>query len=276
MLKYLMILIWLFVVACAIWHVNVLLVRCRSGHPGLEKLRGWAYAHRGLHGNGVPENSMKAFRLALDGGYGIELDVHLMKDGNLAVIHDPSLKRTAGADVMIEDLTAEDLENYRLEGTDEKIPLFRDVMAMYEGKAPMIVELKTERGNQAALCQAVCDILKDYKGVYCLESFHPGCVTWLRKNRPDEIRGQLSEDFIHNPKSKLPYVIKWIMTANLLNFRSVPDFVAYKFADRNRLNVRICRKIWKAESVTWTIKSQEDFDTAVEEGWVPIFEGFRP
>lgn len=276
MIKYLLIIGGVLAAAALILLINLLLVRCRMGHPGVEKLRGWAYAHRGLHGNGVPENSLKAFQLALDGGYGIEFDVHLMRDGELAVIHDPSLKRTAGADVFIEDLTVADLKNYCLEGTDEKIPLFRDVLAMYEGKAPLIIELKAERGNQGKLCAAVCDALKDYKGVYCLESFHPGCIVWLRKNRPEQIRGQLSEDFIHNPKSKLPFIVKWVMTANLLNCQSVPDFVAFRFSDRNRMNVRICRKLWKAQGVTWTIKNQADFDTAVAEGWIPIFEGFTP
>ena len=92
----------------------------RTGHPGMEALKGWGYAHRGLHKEGIPENSVAAFRAALDKGYGIELDIHLMKDGNLAVIHDASLLRTAGVDVQIEDLTAEDLEDYRLEGTEEK------------------------------------------------------------------------------------------------------------------------------------------------------------
>ena len=96
----------------------------RKGHPGLNDLRGWAYAHRGLHGNGVPENSMAAFRAALEAGYGIELDIHLLKDGNLAVIHDHSLLRTTGCDRKIEDLTTQELTNYRLEGTEETIPAF--------------------------------------------------------------------------------------------------------------------------------------------------------
>ena len=89
----------------------VLATCCRKGHPGLSDLQGWRYAHRGLHGAGVPENSMAAFRKALDMGYGMELDVHLLKDGSLAVLHDHSLKRTANADVSIEDLTADQLKN---------------------------------------------------------------------------------------------------------------------------------------------------------------------
>ena len=95
----------------------------RKGHPDLPKLRGWAYAHRGLHGNGVPENSMEAFRRAKKAGYGIELDIPLMKDGNLAVIHDSLLVRTTGAEGRIEDLSTGELKHYKLEGTEETIPL---------------------------------------------------------------------------------------------------------------------------------------------------------
>lgn len=254
----------------------ILALRCRKGHPGLEKLRGHSYAHRGLHGNGVPENSIAAFRLAVEKGYGSELDIHLMKDGNLAVIHDPSLKRTAGADVFIEDLTAEDLPNYRLEGTDEQIPLFSQVLELYAGKAPLIVELKSERGNHAALCAAACKLLDGYNGVYCVESFDPQCIAWMRKNRPELIRGQLSANFFIAKKSKLPWPAKWAMTTQILNFNSVPDFIAYKFADRKRLGIFICRSLWGAQGVAWTIKAKEDYDTAVKEGWIPIFEGFEP
>ena len=251
-------------------------IRCRGGHPGLKDLEGWNYAHRGLHGNGIPENSMAAFRAALDGGYGIELDVHLMKDGKLAVIHDASLKRTAGADVKIEDLTEADLANYPLEGTEQTIPLFSQVLELYAGKAPLIIELKAERGNHAALTKAVCDLMDGYTGPYCMESFDPRCVFWLTKHRPDIIRGQLTENFVINKRSPLPMVLKFILTHQLENFLIRPDFVAYKFADRKTLSNFLARKVWGAQGVTWTITSQEDLDTAVAEGWLPIFEGFRP
>ena len=153
----------------------------RPGHPGLKDLRGWNYAHRGLHSQGIPENSMAAFRASLERGYGIEFDLHLLKDGNLAVIHDSLLKRTTGAEGRIEDLTTEDLTNYRLEGTEETIPTFRQLLDLYDGKAPLIVELKPENGNHAKLAETACEMLKDYPGIYCIESFDPRCVHWLKK-----------------------------------------------------------------------------------------------
>jgi len=263
-------------IAALLFLLYVLSTRCRKGHPGLEALRGWSYAHRGLHGNGIPENSMAALRAALEGGYGIELDVHLMQDGTLAVIHDASLKRTAGADIRIEDLTLPELENYRLEGTQEKIPTLRQVLDLFDGKAPLIVELKPEKGNHAPLSKAVCEMLDGYQGVYCLESFDPRCIYWLKKNRPELIRGQLTEDFVHNPKSPLPLHLKLVMTHQLANFLVLPDFIAYKFADRKTLSNWLARKLWGAQGVTWTIKTQEDHDTALAEGWLSIFEGFRP
>ena len=195
----------------------------------------------------VPENSMAAFRAALDGGYGIELDVHLMRDGKLAVIHDASLKRTAGADVKIEDLTEADLPNYPLEGTDEIIPLFSQVLELYAGKAPLIIELKAERGNHAALTKAVCDLMDGYTGSYCMESFDPRCVAWLTKNRPDIVRGQLTENFVINKRSPLPMYLKFILTHQLENFLIRPDFIAYKFTDRKTVSNFLARKLWGAQ-----------------------------
>ena len=251
-------------------------IRCRSGHPGMKELRGWNYAHRGLHGEGVPENSMAAFRAALDQGYGIELDIHLLADGNLAVIHDSLLKRTTGAEGRIEDLTTEQLKDYRLEGTDETIPEFMDVLTLWGGKAPLIIELKPEKGNHAALTDAVCRMLDSYKGSYCLESFDPRCITWLRKNRPELIRGVLSYDYRHS-KTPMPGYLAFVLRHYLMNYQCRPDFVAYRFCDRNTSpSVRLCRKLWKAEAVTWTLQTKEEYDTAMAEGWIPIFEGFRP
>lgn len=251
-------------------------IRCRSGHAGLKDLQGWAYAHRGLHGSGVPENSMAAFREAVEAGFGIELDVHLLADGNLAVIHDSLLNRTTGQAGHIEDLTTGQLSDYHLEGTEETIPEFMDVLTLVGGKTPLIIELKPENGNQAALAEAACKMLETYKGVFCMESFDPRCVAWLKKNRPDIIRGQLSENFFRS-RNDMSDALRFVLTHLLTNFLTVPDFIAYRFDHRGTTpSTKLCSKLWRAQGVSWTIRSKADFDTAVKEGLLPIFEGFRP
>ena len=253
----------------------LLSLRCPKGHPGLQLLQGWHYAHRGLHNQERPENSMAAFRAALEAGYGIELDVHLLRDGNLAVMHDASLLRTAGADVQIETLTTDQLSKYHLGGTQETIPTFREVLDLFDGKAPLIVELKAVKNNHAELTEAVCRMLDTYSGPYCIESFDPRCVHWLKKNRPDIVRGQLTENFLA-VKSSVPWVLRFLLTHQLMNFLILPDFVAYKFDDRKNLGNFLARKLWGAQGVSWTIRRQEDLDAALREGYLGIFEGFQP
>ena len=246
----------------------------RTDHPDMPKLRQWNYAHRGLHNGERPENSMSAFRAALDHGYGIELDIHLLKDGNLAVMHDSSLQRTAGVDVKLEDLTTQELDQYRLLGSGERIPLFSEVLELYQGKAPMIVELKCVNGNYAELCAAACRMMDGYQGLYCMESFDPRVVAWLRKNRPDICRGQLSENWMPK-KMPFPGILKWALTYHISNIYTRPDFIAYKFADRKIFGTDICRKWLGLAGVSWTLRPREEYDTAVAEGWIPIFENFE-
>ncbi len=265
----------LFAGAVALGGLYVLSTQGRTGHPGLDALKGWKYAHRGLHDETLPENSMAAFRAALEHGYGIELDIHLMKDGKLAVIHDTSLKRTAGADVKITDLTAEDLENYRLGGTEEKIPLFSEVLELFAGKAPLIIELKSD-SNAAELVATAVKAMEGYEGAYCMESFDPRVVYELKKQAPQIIRGQLTMDYFKEENSPLPPALKWLLTNQAENFLIGPDFVSYRFSDCKTFSNILARRFWGIQGVTWTLKSQEDFDKAVAEGWLPIFEGFIP
>lgn len=253
----------------------VLSTRCGGDHPWQRKLRRYAYAHRGLHDETKPENSLAAFRAAVAGGYGMELDVHLLKDGTLAVIHDHDLLRVTGKEGKVEDLDAQDLWNYRLEGTDEMIPTFDEVLDLVNGAVPLIVELKCAGKNVAALCQAVCDRLDKYKGLYCVESFDPRCVRWFKKNRPDIMRGQLSENYFRS-KVKIPFVVKLGMSCLVTNFLTHPHFVAYKFEDRGHFSNTLVKKLWGATRVTWTVQTKEEYIQARKEGWIVIFENFKP
>ena len=251
---------------------------CRHGHPYWQVLGAFRYAHRGYHDKPqIPENSMAAFRRAIENFYGAELDVHLMADGELAVIHDASLMRTADADVFIEDLTAADLAQYRLEGTQEHIPLLKDVLALFAGKTPLIVELKPERGNYTELTAATVALLDRYQVNYCIESFDPRCLMWLKKHRPEIVRGQLSENFLRHgdgaPQGKLAL---WALSNLLMNFLTRPDFIAYRYEDRTCAAVRICRRLFKVREVNWTITTREEMRGAEQLGNLVIFERFDP
>jgi len=247
----------------------------RRGSEGLEELKKYHYAHRGLHGDGVPENSMQAFEKAKQNGYGIELDVHLLKDGTLAVFHDNTLDRVTGISGKVEALCKDDLKNIHLENTDETIPEFCEVLKLYDGAAPLVIELKPVAKNHAELASAVCRALEGYDGAYCIESFDPRCLLWLKKNRPEIIRGQLSQNFLKS-NDKLSFPLKIVMTSLVTNFLTKPDFVAYNFKHRNELPVKICQKLWGLAMVGWTIRDKNAHDQAVKDGWLSIFEHFKP
>ena len=254
----------------------LLMLRCRRNAPGWEKLLGWRYAHRGWHDKpAIPENSLRAFRRALDRGWGAELDVHLLRDGTLAVFHDSDLRRCTGAEGDIEDLDRGELAGLRLEGTEEPVPLFDAVLALFEGKAPLIIELKSHKNNHRALTEAVIARLDRYTGDFCVESFDPRVLKVLRKERPGILRGQLSMDFRPGGEP-LPGWQRFILRNLLMNFLTVPDFIAYRFEDRQRLALRLCRRVWGVKEASWTIRSMADLRRAEEAGCMPIFECFDP
>ena len=150
------------------------LLHGRKNGRGWDKLEGVRYAHRGWHDKpAVPENSLPAFRRAAEAGYGAELDVHLTKDGRLAVVHDSDLQRVCGQSGIVEDLTAAELAAYRLEGTEETIPFLEEVLPLFEDKAPLVVEVKPSRGNHDVLTRTTMECLDRFRADYCVESFDP-------------------------------------------------------------------------------------------------------
>ena len=142
-MKILLIVVGICLILALAWAI---LLRARRGTESMTALRKFRYAHRGLYDKaaGIPENSMEAFSRAVARGFGAELDVHLLRDGTLAVFHDSDVKRMTGREGYLEDLSADELKNYPLDGTRETIPQFKDVLALFAGTGlPLIVEVKS-------------------------------------------------------------------------------------------------------------------------------------
>ena len=234
------------------------------------------YAHRGFHDKPeIPENSIPAFERAIERGFGAELDVHILRDGSLFVFHDSDLFRCTGVHGIMEDLDAQELSKLRLEGTDNHIPSFDEVLALFEGKAPLIIELKVYKGNYNGLSDAVCERLRSYKGDFVLESFDPRALMRIRKICPEYTIGQLSQNFYNGQEAEVASWQRGILTNMWFNLLTRPDFIAYKFEDRmNAANRTSIKK--GAQEVSWTIRSKQDLETAEAAGAIAIFECFDP
>jgi glycerophosphoryl diester phosphodiesterase len=227
------------------------------------------YAHRGLHGGGVPENSLAAFELACKKGFGIELDVQLSRDGKVMVFHDYTLLRMTGCDKKLCELTAEELCALSLGGTEEKIPTFEQVLSLVDGRVPLLVELKGE-STDTSLCASVAELLKEYKGKYCLESFNPLLIGNMKKFLPEAFRGLLYTNVCREKKNHSALSI--LLTAMALNVVAAPDFIAYNKEDRNSFPVRLATRFFRTTQFVWTIKSSKELSDAHVLGEYPIFE----
>jgi glycerophosphoryl diester phosphodiesterase len=248
----------------------------RPGRADMTAFKGHYYAHRGLHSleRGIAENTLEAFARAVFYGYGIELDVRLSADQQVVVFHDDTLSRAAGIDKPVDQLTLEQLKELSLFGTAGKIPLFKDVLRVVGGKTPLIVEVKAGVQN-ALLCQKTWELLQDYSGLYCVESFHPGIVRWFRKNAPQIIRGQLASDMTKGDNG-LSRTSRFILTHMLGNFLAKPQFIAYDHKDSSTRSFQLCRKLYHANTVAWTLRSKKELEEARASYDLFIFENFLP
>ncbi len=227
-------------------------------------------AHRGFHTKNVPENSMSAFANAIEKGYAIELDVHLLADGTVAVFHDESLARMTGNDGYLKYLNKEDLKSLKLGGTKDCIPTLQEVLNFVNSRVPILIEIKNQH-KVGKLEQAVIDLLKNYKGEYAVQSFNPYSLAYFKKHAPQIIRGQLSGSF---KGTKLAWIKKFLLKRMRLNKTvSEPHFIAY---ESSTLPNRIVKKFKNLPLLAWPVDSKKEYMRVVKYCDNVIFENFEP
>lgn len=230
------------------------------------------YAHRGAHGDGIPENSMAAFARAADNGCGIELDVQLSKDGQVMVFHDTNMERMTGMPGKLSDYTAEELSAMRLDGTEETIPAFRDVLALVNGRVPILVELKGE-SLDTSICAPTAELLRGYSGEFIVESFNPCLLGWFARHEPAMIRGLLYTNVTkHNGLSP----VSFMLGAMLLNRMARPQFLACDGRFYKRPAPWLFIHLYRTPVWVWTLSSNAQQIEWREKGMRSIYEGFLP
>ena len=261
--------------ALIIFCVYLLLIRTKRAHDKIAAYRGLNLAHRGLHGEGAAENSISAFRRAMEAGFGVELDVRLSKDGELVVFHDDTLTRVAGVEGRVDELTLAELRECRLLDTDDTIPTMREVFDLVDGRIPILIEIKEKTGSTAVTEKLLAE-LKSYDGPYIVESFNPMAISAFRKGRREVPVGILSRRFCDLEEHK-GSPLYFALQNMLLNFLSVPDFVAYRHSDANTLSLKLARSLFGTVTVAWTTRSAEEGETAKKNGFdCTIFENYLP
>ena len=233
------------------------------------------YAHRGLHGDGACENSLTAFRRAVESGYGIELDIRMSRDGVLVVHHDATLLRICGIDKKVNELDASELGRIKLSTTDDTVPTLREVLDTVDGRVPLLIEIKAEKDEISVAEKFVYEI-EGYKGDFIVESFNPFALKTVRKHRPDIFLGILSTEYTKSEKYRgkpLFFALQHLM----LNFLARPDFVAYDKHGYNVFALKMLKKVYKTPMFAWTVKSRAEEEEAHQHGFdTVIFEGYTP
>ena len=246
---------------------------------GMEKFKKAKYAHRGLHGTVdadtyAAENSLTAFKRAVDHGFGIELDVHVTKDGEVVVFHDDTTDRVTGVSGKVKEFTLAELREMRLSGTEDTVPTLREVLDLVDGKVPLLIEIK-ETGSDHSISEAAAEVLKEYKGDFIVESFSPLAFGAFRSAFPGIPCGFLCDKLTLNPAYKKLHFR--LIQRQLLNCVARPAFIALSHERPKLFPVPFIKWLFKTTKVAWTIKSPEDEKRAYENGFdTVIFEGYIP
>lgn len=213
-------------------------------------------AHRGYTGGGAPENSLPAFKEAAERGLPIELDVHCLKDGEIAVFHDFDLLRMCGLPLLLFRRKSEDLKKFRLKGTQNTIPLLKDVLKLVDGRVGLLIELKVFV-RYKRLCNNLIRTLADYSGPVALQGFSCTALRYLA-SKCDYPLGIIGMNYkkagffglIGTRLNRMPYFEE--INPQFLNylFRHIPSPASEKCRARNMV------------ILGWTVKTHKDLEDA--------------
>jgi glycerophosphoryl diester phosphodiesterase len=234
-------------------------------------------AHRGLHNekNAVIENTASAFQAAIDGGYAIECDVQLTKDGEAVVFHDETVDRLMQAAGKVIDHSVAQLQGIKFKSGSDRIQTLPDFLQQVAGKVPVIIEIKSHWDHDQRLTLRVIEVVSNYAHPFALMSFDPDILTVLAAHAPDTIRGIVA-DRVHDPYYEPLSIARRAKMRNFAHLATTrPHFVSFDFNGLPFAPVQMIRS-QGFPVITWTIKSEVEAARARRYSDQITFEGFHP
>lgn len=224
-------------------------------------------AHRGLHDTNCPENSLGAFKKAIEKGCAIELDVQVLVDGTVVVFHDENLKRMTSVSGIMQNIKYDDIKPLFLNKTQCKIPTLKEVLNLVKGQVPLLIEIK--KNVKKKQIKNILEEMEKYRGQYAIQSFDPFILRRVRRWNKSVLRGQLSSGFKGEKMSRFR---KNVLTKMKLNWVSKPNFISYNVEDLpNRYVTKTGLPV-----IGWTVKSGRQYDKIKSFCDNIIFENFMP
>lgn len=223
-------------------------------------------AHRGYHdlNHAVWENTLSAFSRAVEAGFAIECDLHYASDGVPVIFHDEDLERLCNLKGDVRERTSQELGLIAIGGTKDKVPTLKQLLALVQGKVPLVLELKGREADDEGFAEAVLEVLEGYEGKVALMSFDHWLLKDLKElNTPYPIgltaNGNTPEEYTEHEKA---------MEIGL-------DFISYYYADLP--NPFITGQRDKGVPViTWTVRDEQARKQTFENADQMTFEGFDP
>lgn len=248
------------------------------GKPDLSEIRRYDYARRGLYDpdEKIPENSLAAFRAAIEGGYGIALDCRLSADGTPVVFHDSGLSRMLGVEGTIEESNWDGLAEQTLADTEERIPTLEEALEVIAGQVPVLIEFRTNDNNVDVLCDRASVVLDLYDGVFAVQSLDPRVLRWFKKERSEYIRGQVVDYSYRSGDTFFSRVWDILASSLLMNFLTGPDYISTFIGDRNKPSLWLCRLVYRVQRMDWTVTDMDEYELVKTDGSIALFEGFEP
>lgn len=227
------------------------------------------FAHRGLHNEVYPENTLGAFKHAVSKNYDLECDIQLTKDEKIVVFHDKNLKRLCNVDRVLEECTYLELQEFNIKGTEEKIPLLDEFLRVLPETTKLLIEFKPTSRHKR-IVELFLKRMEHVPNMYAIHSFDPRILVDFRKLAPEVIRGFISENF-----SIKEYGLTGKMCGKLLfNKSTQPDFINYglkdlpsKLLDKQKRKGRLV--------LSYTARTQKELDFVRDRYDNAVFENFE-
>jgi glycerophosphoryl diester phosphodiesterase len=223
------------------------------------------FAHRGASSL-APENTLTSFLLARKfGAPGIELDIHLCASGELVVIHDDDVKRTAGVDGNVAEKTLSYLKSLDVgswkgrEFAGERIPTLRETFEALGDSVYYDIEIKSRSKERSGLERQLSELIDEFSlaGRVSVSCFNPFPLIYFK-----EVRRDVPTAIIWCRSKELP----WILRSGVGAYLSKCDYLKPDHADLRGISVLSLGAKLRRPVVTWTVDDPKTAEDLIRRG----------